>query len=169
MLPVDVLKSLLHLKPLPVEGGYYAEAYRSAESIAADALPGRYAGARSFGTGIYYLLTPDTCSVLHRLKSDEIYHFYLGDPVELLQLRPDGTGTVVTLGPDLQRGMSVQYVAPRGLWQGSRLRPGGRWALLGTTMAPGFDFADFEAGGREPLLRAYPQFEELIRVLTKVP
>lgn len=168
MLSVEVLKSLLHLKPLPVEGGYYAEAYRSSESIAADALPGRYTGARSFGTSIYYLLTPDTCSVLHRLRSDEVYHFYLGDPVELLQLRPDGTGTVVTLGPDLQRGMNVQYVAPRGLWQGSRLRPGGSWALLGTTMAPGFDFADFETGGREPLLRAYPQFDELIRALTKV-
>nr|MBI3613046.1 cupin domain-containing protein [Nitrospirota bacterium] len=169
MLSVETLKALLHLKPLPVEGGYYAESYRSAESIAGDSLPGRYAGARSFGTGIYYLLTPDTCSMLHRLKSDEVYHFYLGDPVELLQLGPGELGTVVTLGPDLERGMKVQHVVPRGLWQGSRLRPRGRWALLGTTMAPGFDFADFEAGGREPLLRAYPQFEELILALTKTP
>ena len=168
-LSVENLKALLRLKPLPVEGGYYAESYRTAESIPGGGLPGRYEGARSFGTGIYYLLTPDTCSVLHRLKSDEIYHFYLGDPVELLQLGPDGSGTVVTLGPNLEQGMKVQHVVPHGLWQGSRLREGGRWALLGTTMAPGFDFSDFEAGGREPLLRAYPQFEDLILALTKTP
>lgn len=169
MRSVEELKSLLGLKPLPIEGGYYAESYRSEESIAREALPDRYPGGRSFGTGIYYLLTPDTCSTLHRLKSDEIYHFYLGDPVELLQLGPDGAGTVTLLGPDLDRGMRVQHPVPYGLWQGSRLRSGGRWALLGTTMAPGFDFADFEAGGREPLLRAYPRFEELILALTKAP
>lgn len=169
MLSIETLKALLHLKPLPVEGGYYAESYRSAESLSGKALPGRYEGARSFGTGIYYLLTPDTCSVLHRLKSDEVYHFYLGDPVELLQLGPGESGTVITMGPDLERGMKVQHVVSRGLWQGSRLCRGGRWALLGTTMAPGFDFSDFEAGGREPLLRAYPQFEELILALTKTP
>lgn len=169
MLSVETLKALLHLKPLPVEGGYYAESYRSAESFPREALPGRYAGTRSFGTGIYYLLTPDTCSVLHRLTSDEVYHFYLGDSVELLQLGPGESGTVVTLGSDLEAGMRVQHVVSRGLWQGSRLCQGGRWALLGTTMAPGFDFSDFEAGGREPLLRAYPQFEELILALTKTP
>lgn len=169
MVSVETLKALLNLKPLPVEGGYYAESYRSAETISWEALPGRYQGSRSFGTGIYYLLTPDTCSALHRLKSDEVYHFYLGDPVELLQLRADGFGTVMVLGQEIEQGMSVQQVVAREVWQGSRLRPGGRWALLGTTMAPGFDFADFEAGAREPLLRAYPQFKELIVALTKAP
>jgi len=169
MLSVEQLKSMLGLKPLPLEGGYYAESYRSMESIPRNALPGRYTEARSFGTGIYYLLEPDTCSVLHRLKSDEIYHFYLGDPVELLQLRPDGFGTMITLGPRLEQGMSVQHVVSQGWWQGSRLRPGGRFALLGTTMAPGFDVADFEVAARAPLLRAYPQFTDLILALTKAP
>jgi len=167
MLSIERIKALLGLKPLPVEGGYYAESYRSAESVAREALPKGYAGARSCGTAIYYLLTPETCSLLHRLQGDEVYHFYLGDPVELLQLRPDGSGEVVVLGPDLERGMRVQAVVPRQVWQGSRLRPGGRYALLGTTMAPGFDPGDFELGRRDQLQQTHPTFTEMILALTK--
>lgn len=169
MLSADRIKSLLGLKPLPVEGGYYRESYRTADSIPREALPARYAGPRSLGTGIYYLLTPDTRSVLHRLQSDEVYHFYLGDPVELLQLKPDGTGEVSILGPHLEQGMSVQLVVPQQVWQGSRLRPSGRFALLGTTMAPGFDLADFELGQRVQLQQAYPRFREMIQALTTAP
>jgi predicted cupin superfamily sugar epimerase len=160
------LKELLGLKPLPSEGGYYVESYRSSEMLAAGAVSGRAHGTRVLSTAIYYLLTPDTCSRLHRLASDEIYHFYLGDPVELLQLLPDGTGRVVTLGPNLVKGMVVQAVVPRGTWQGSRLRRGGRYALMGTTMAPGFDPADCEFGGRHTLLRKYPRFRTSILALT---
>ncbi len=167
MYTADELIAMFRLKPLPGEGGLYGETYRSSEAVPTEALPGRYAGARAFGTAIYYLHTPDTCSLLHRLASDEIYHFYLGDPVELVQLRPDGSGEVVMLGPDLRAGMRVQVVVPRGVWQGSRLKSGGQVALLGTTMAPGFDFADFELGGREALLNAYPAFGPLIEALTK--
>jgi predicted cupin superfamily sugar epimerase len=164
---VETLIALLGLKPLPVEGGYYAESYRSAEAISSPALPGRYtAGPRSFGSAIYYLLTPQTCSLLHRLKSDEVYHFYLGDPVELLALRPDGSGEVALLGPDLARDMRLQLAVPHGVWQGSRLRAGGRYALLGTTMAPGFDPADFELGRRSDLQQRYPAFADLIEALT---
>lgn len=158
--------ALLGLKPLPVEGGYYAESYRSAASIPAGALPGHEAAPRSAGTAIYYLLTPHTCSLLHRLKSDEVYHFYLGDPVELLQLKPDGSGQVALLGTQLSQGMRPQLVVPHGVWQGSRLRAGGRYALLGTTMAPGFDPADFELGRRADLQQRYPAFTELILALT---
>ncbi|MBI5853784.1 MAG: cupin domain-containing protein [Nitrospirae bacterium] len=143
--------TLLGLKPLPLEGGYYTESYRSAEVIGPD-VAGCRQGRRALSTAIFYLLTPDTCSRLHRLASDEIYHFYLGDPVELLQLLPDGTGRVVTLGPKVFDGMHLQAVVPRGLWQGARLRRGGRFALLGTTMAPGFDFSDCEMGDRQALL-----------------
>lgn len=163
---VDQLIALLGLKPLPVEGGYYAESYRSAESIPAGTVTGHDAGPRSVGTAIYYLLTPQTCSLLHRLKSDEVYHFYLGDPVELLQLRPDGSGEVALLGSQLSQGMRPQLVVPRGVWQGSRLRDGGRYALLGTTMAPGFDPADFELGRRTDLQPRYPAFTDLVLALT---
>ncbi|MGH7254945.1 MAG: cupin domain-containing protein [Nitrospirales bacterium] len=157
----------LNLRPLPIEGGFYAETYRSPDRIPKEALPGRYGGAKSFGTAIYYLLTPETFSALHRLPSDEIYHFYLGDPVEMLQLRPDGSGEMVTLGTDLAAGMRPQVPAPRDVWQGSRLRPGGRFALLGTTMAPGFDFEDYEGASRDRLLRDCPNFADWIRALAR--
>lgn len=164
---VDEIKRHLGLRPLPVEGGYYAESYRSRESLPPEQLPDRYGGARSFGTAIYYLLTSNTFSAVHRLRTDEVFHFYLGDPVEMLQLAEDGTGRTLLLGHDLMGGMMVQTVVPRGLWQGSRLRPGGRFALLGTTMAPGFDVADYESGDRETLQRHYPAFRELIGLLTR--
>ncbi len=167
MLTVDQIKSVLNLKPHPEEGGLFVETYRSDERISAEALGGRYRGTRSVATAIYYLLTPDTFSAMHRLASDEIFHFYLGDPVEMLQLSPDGSGSVVTVGPDLARGMRPQVVVPRGIWQGSRLVPGGRFALLGTTVTPGFDFADYEHGQRDELVAAYPELRERIAALTR--
>jgi predicted cupin superfamily sugar epimerase len=164
---IEHLKQLLNLKPLPEEGGYYAETYRSAEKLNRGALPMRYAGDRHFGTAIYFLLTPDTFSAMHRLVSDETYHFYLGDPVELLTLREDGSGEMFTIGNDFERGMHPQITVPHGTWQGSRLRPGGKFALLGTTMSPGFEFADFELGDRAALSGRYPQYTEIIRQLTR--
>jgi predicted cupin superfamily sugar epimerase len=137
----------LQLRPLPLEGGWYRETHRS-----------------SFSTAIYYLLTPDTFSALHRLPADEVFHFYLGDPVEMLQLgpTPEEGGRLVTLGPDIFSGQQVQIVVPAGVWQGSRLIPGGRFALLGTTMAPGFEFAQYEAGDRRTLAEAYTDFADRI-------
>ncbi len=167
MLTVEQLKALLHLKPLSMEGGYFAETYRSEECIPKGSLPARYPGPKPFGTAIYYLLTPDTFSALHRLPTDEIYHFYLGDPIELLQLRADGSGSVTIMGHDLLKGMHPQVAVPRGVWQGSRLRPDGAFALLGTTMAPGFEPADFEAGPRDSLVNTYPSFRDLILALTR--
>jgi predicted cupin superfamily sugar epimerase len=169
MFDAERLKSLLHLRPLPEEGGYFVETYRSQESIPKEALPGRYGGARSLATGIYYLLTPDTFSAMHRLRGDELYHFYLGDPVEMLQLWPDGSGKLLTLGPDILGGMRPQLVAPQGVWQGSRLCSGGQFALLGTTMAPGFDRGDYESGRRDVLIETHPQFRDVIMALTKAP
>jgi len=132
----------LGLEPHPMEGGWFRETYRSAESTGAAA--GTPGAGRSLSTAIYYLLTTETYSALHRLPGDEIFHFYLGDPVEMLLL--DGGGArVVHLGPHLET-MSLQQVVPGGSWQGARLLEGGEWALLGTTMAPGFDYADFEVG-----------------------
>jgi len=163
---VERLKKLLNLVPLPVEGGLFSETYRSSEKVPQASLPSRYSGDRVFGTAIYYLLTPDTFSALHRLKSDEIYHFYLGGPVTLLLLRPDGESEIITLGQDIGAGQRVQAVVPRGSWQGSFLQPGGAFALLGTTMAPGFDPADFEIGDRRRLISSYPDQQPLIERLT---
>src|SRR5512139_284634 len=97
----DQIKNLLHLKPHPEEGGWFVETYRSSETIPDKVLPSRYKGVRTFGTAIYYLLTPETFSFIHRLHSDEIFHFYLGDPIEMLQLWPDRSGRVLIMGSDI--------------------------------------------------------------------
>lgn len=159
MLTAEELIAFLRLKPLPGEGGWYRETYRSALQLPAS--------ARAVGTAIFYLLRPDTCSALHRLPTDEVFHFYLGDPVEMLQLgpSPEEGGRIITLGPDILAGQQVQTVVPAGVWQGSQLREGGRFALMGTTMAPGFDFADYEAGDPAELARQYPDYAALIRRL----
>ena len=167
MITVDFLMAHLGLVPLPVEGGFFVQTYQSSLRIPRQSLPGLYPADRSIATAIYYLLTPDTFSALHRLPGDEIYHVYLGDPVDLLLLHPDGRGEVLTLGQDLEAGMRLQTVAPGGTWQGSRLRDGGRFALLGTTMAPGFAVEDFELGKRETLLDVYPAFADEITRLTR--
>jgi uncharacterized protein len=104
---------------------------------------------------------------MHRLQSDEIFHFYFGDPVEMLQLRPDGSGKVITLGSDILSGMQPQVIVPRGVWQGATLVKGGKFALLGTTVSPGFELADYESGERDELVNAYPQFRDLIIGLTR--
>jgi uncharacterized protein len=156
----------LDLIPHREEGGYFKETYRSGYSLASAQLPGTYTGARSLSTAIYYLLTADTCSRMHRLPGDEIFHFYGGDPVEMLLLKPDGSGEVKIIGGDVLSGQSPQVLVPGGTWQGAHLRHGGEYALMGTTMAPGFDQADFESGSCEQLSRDYPDFTALIGTLT---
>ena len=163
----DEIITLLGLQPHPREGGYFAESYRSGERLPGEALPRRYGGERTLATAIYYLLTRETFSRMHRLASDEVFHFYLGDPVQMLQLLPDGSGRRLTLGADLAAGMRPQLLVPRHAWQGSRLLPGGRWALLGATVSPGFEYADYEDGDRHALTSAYPQCREEIEALTR--
>jgi hypothetical protein len=160
------IAALLNLKPLPVEGAYFVETYRSPELISGECLPERYGAARCFGTAIYYLITAATFSAMHRLASDEVYHFYAGDPVELLLIKPDGSHGVHVLGPDVLGGMEPQVVVPRAVWQGSRLRSGGEFALLGTTVAPGFEHADYQHGDRRDLTALCPAAAELIAALT---
>ena len=153
----DLIK-LLDLKPLPIEGGFYKETYRSQ-----DMLPCKK--QKSLNTAIYYLLTPETRSALHRLPSDEIYHFYLGDPVKFLLLYENGESEIKFMGPDVQGGQTVQLIVPGLTWQGSMLVEGGRFALMGTTMSPGFDFSDFIPGSKETLVSKYPQQSDLIKKL----
>jgi predicted cupin superfamily sugar epimerase len=158
MLSPDDVIELLGLQPHPLEGGFFRETYR-----AADHVPGQ---ERSLSTAIYFLITPTNFSLLHRLPTDELYHFYLGDPVEQLQLCPDGTGRVVTLGSDLKAGQVPQMLVPAGVWQGSRLVDGGRFALLGTTMAPGFAYPDYEPGDRKALTTRWTGFAAMVEKLT---
>jgi predicted cupin superfamily sugar epimerase len=125
-------------------------------------------GVRAQGTAIYYLLEAGTFSEMHVLASDEIFHFYLGDPVEMLQLYEDGRGSAVfTLGGDLSAGQQVQLVVPAGVWQGTRLVDGGKVALLGCTVTPGFDFADYQGGSYAELAAKWPAEADRIRKLTR--
>jgi predicted cupin superfamily sugar epimerase len=157
---------LLDLQPLAMEGGYFRETYRSKTVLTPACLGSAFPQHKAAGTGIYYLLTPDTYSALHRLPTDEVFHHYSGGPVEMLQLWPDGRSEVVLLGSDLKAGQRPQVVVPAGVWQGSRLLPGGEFALMGTTMAPGFDYADYESGDRKELTKAYPGEADRIAALT---
>jgi len=154
------------MKPLPDEGGYYVETYRAKGKITQANLPTGYTGRRNFSTAILYLLTPDTFSRLHRVKSDEVFHFYLGDSITMLQLHPDGTSKIIILGQDIVNGQCVQAVVPAGVWQGCFLNQGGEFALLGCTVSPGFEFADYESGRQNELLDKYPEQQDLIIKLT---
>jgi predicted cupin superfamily sugar epimerase len=156
----DEIKKSLNLAPHP-EGGFYRQTYVSEERI------GMARGARALGTAIYYLLEPGTFSEMHMLTSDEVFHFYLGDPVEMLQLWPDGRSALVTLGSDLAAGQEPQLTVPSGVWQGTHLVEGGTVALLGCTVAPGFDFADYRGGSYAELAERWPEQKERIRGLTR--
>jgi uncharacterized protein len=170
MLTAEKIIEILKLTPLQNEGGFYRETWRSQDTIPESALPDRYLKSKSFGTAIYYLLTTDTKSKIHRLPTDEIFHFYLGDPVEMLILYPDGNSEIIMLGQKIDEGESVQVVIPKGTWFGARLKKmSGRtygFALMGTTVAPGFDFSDFEIGKRKVLAKLFPDKIDLIKILT---
>jgi hypothetical protein len=162
------LKKMLGLEPHPREGGWFRETWKAEETIALEALPaGRYSGARSAGTAIYYLLEPENFSEMHKLASDEVFHFYLGDPVEMLQLWPHGRARHLVLGQDVAKGQLLQTVVPQGVWQGTRLIAGGTVALLGCTVSPGFDYADYASGKRDDLVREWPDWAEMIGRLTR--
>lgn len=154
----DEIIRQLDLKPHP-EGGFYRETYRSSTAI-----PGELSRAHS--TAIYYLLVPNAVSRMHRLKSDEIFHFYAGDPVTWVFLVPGQAVRKTILGGSLVDGHQVQMVVPAGTWFGGFLSEGGRFALMGTTVAPGFEFEDFEIGGREELLKAFPKAEKEVMRLS---
>ncbi|MDP9037650.1 MAG: cupin domain-containing protein [Acidobacteriota bacterium] len=167
-LSAEEVKRILGLTPHPREGGWFVRTYESGEMLPLDVFAdGRYSGARHTGTAIYYLLEPDTFSEMHLLRSDELFHFYMGDAVEMLHLRPDGTGDTVRIGSDLAAGERPQVLVPRGVWQGSRLARGGRWALLGCTVVPGFDFADYTSATRAALIADWPAFADEITKLTR--
>lgn len=157
----DEIKALLNLQPHFREGGWFRRTYSSPGTVET------LRGARLQSTAIYYLLETGSFSEMHVLDSDETFHFYLGDPVEMLQLYEDGRSALFTLGQDLTAGQNVQLVVPAGVWQGTRLIGDGAVALLGCTVTPGFDFADYRNGSYVELAARWPAKAGRIRALTR--
>lgn len=156
----------LQLSPHP-EGGHYRQTYRAAESIARAHLPERFDGDRAFSTAIYFLLADDDFSALHRIRSDEVWHHYDGGALTVHVIDSGGCYVPIQLGKDISKGESPQAVVPAGCLFGASMRDAGSFALVGCTVAPGFDFTDFELPPRAQLLREYPQLREIIERLTR--
>ncbi len=166
MLSANELISFYNLQPHP-EGGYYAQTYRSSETIAVTALPNRFAGDRYFSTAIYFLLEQKQFSAFHRIKSDELWHFYSGAGLYIYVIHPDGKGEVLKLGSDIQNGYSFQQLVPAGCWFASAPVTEDDFSFVGCTVAPGFDFDDFELAKKESLLNDFPQHAGWINKLCR--
>ena len=164
---VDEMVRRLDLVRHP-EGGWFRETYRSGEFVAGSALPERFGGARSFSTSIYFLLEQGDISALHRIKSDEIWHFYTGTPLTVHTLTAQGNHVELKLGTDFTAGESFQTVVAAGCWFGAEVTGPGEYSLVGCTVSPGFDFADFQLGIRDDLHQEYPQHGEIIDRLTRL-
>lgn len=149
------------------EGGYYREVYRASESYPQAHLPARFSGNRNFSTSIYFLMEKNNFSAFHRIQSDETWHFYAGQALEVLMIHPDGNLEVVILGANPVAGHYLQYTVPHGVWFASRVLHGEGYALVGCTVAPGFDFNDFEMADSKVLSQAFPAHRILIGQLTR--
>ena len=159
----QALIAKLGLQPHP-ERGYYRETYRASSEVQS----GRHRGSRAASTAIYFLITAEQpATFLHRLVSDEVFHLYDGGPLEILRLAPDGTWDVAVLGMNLDAGERPQIVVPAGTWFGTELRAGASHCLVGCTVAPGFDFADFELAQGPELEARYPDAADRIRRMSR--
>lgn len=156
----------LMLEPHP-EGGYYRQAYKSDLVLKKEGLPASFAGARAASTAIYFLLQGEEFSAFHRLQSDEVWHFYVGSPLVVHVLERDGRYSKILLGNDPEAGDVLQAVVKAGCWFASQVRDGKGFALVGCTVAPGFEFEDFEMANREELIGEYPQHRRVIESLTR--
>lgn len=166
MYTVTALVERFQLLPHP-EGGYYKEMYRSAGQIPQSVLPERFSGNRCFSTAIYFLLQQGNFSAFHRIQSDECWHFYAGDSLHLHVIHPNGVYELLKLGNDLAAGECFQAIVPAGSWFASETAPGGNYSFVGCTVAPGFDFADFELAKAAVLTNLYPAKRELITRLCR--
>jgi predicted cupin superfamily sugar epimerase len=155
----------LQLKPHP-EGGFYKETYRSEGNIQAGCLPNEVKGDRSFSTAIYFLLQESDFSAFHRIKSDECWHFYEGGTL-LIHVLQDGIYSCIRLGRNIHEGETFQYVVPAGAWFASEPAPSSFFTLVGCTVAPGFDFADFEMAEKKNLVLQFPEHASLINRLCR--
>ena len=165
-LTAEEVKAMLGLEPHPT-CGFVAETYRSPLKIPAGALPEAYEGNRPYGSALYFLVSPDAQIVMHRIRSDQLYHHYMGDPLEVLMLYPDGAGAVSLVGTDLAGGERPQLFVPGGTFHTSRLVSGDSdYALLASTEWPGVEPPDVEHGDIEALIEAYPEMSMQIRAFT---
>ena len=156
---------LLDLKPHP-EGGYFKETYRSAGEIQSESLDPSYKGNRSYSTCIYFLLTSDNFSAFHRIKQDEIWHFYEGSPIRLHMISETGVHSEHIIGKDLTKGERPQFVVPGGCWFASEVVNDHSYSLTGCTVSPGFSFEDFELKSRKELTDLFPHLKSIIAKLT---
>lgn len=164
---VETLVKQLELLPHP-EGGFYKETYRSSLTLSRECLPPGFEGERNIATGIYFLIEKGNFSALHKIKSDETWHFYAGDALEVIEISEKGIATITPIGPGILNGETFQYTVKANTWFGSRVRAGGKFSLVGCTVYPGFDFSDFEMAGRQELIRRFPQHQSLITELTRI-
>jgi predicted cupin superfamily sugar epimerase len=149
------------------EGGYYKEIYRSSTVIAQSALPANFSGDRVCSTSILFLLPGNTFSAFHRIKSDEIWHFYGGDTLAIYVIHPDGTGEILKLGTHFDVGESVQQVVKAGAWFASCCTQANGFSFVGCSVSPGFDFDDFEMANKNLLLKEFPAFQDWITQLCR--
>ena len=156
----------LQLIPHP-EGGYYRQTYRAELTVEKAALPPGFGGSRAVATAIYFLLEGTDFSAFHRLRSDEMWHFYAGGTLVVDVIAENGKHSEILLGSDAEAGETFQALVKAGCWFGSRVRDAGSFALVGCTVSPGFDFLDFELAMRDELVRQYPRHRELIERLTR--
>jgi predicted cupin superfamily sugar epimerase len=161
---VSDLVEIYDLQPHP-EGGFYREVYRDEGVIPAATLP-KHGGDRNYSANIYFLIPEGKSSNLHRLKSDETWHFYLGGPLTIVQIMPDGTVEEVVLGRGVKNGQKLQHVVKAGVWFGAYPREGSGYSFVGCTVAPAFDFSDFELGKRDELLKQFSQAERAINMFS---
>ncbi len=167
MLSANQLVAYFKMLPHP-EGGYYKETYRSEELITHNALPQRFTGDRSFSTAIYFLLEKGNFSGFHKIQSDESWHFYAGQTLHVYVLHNNGNLEIIKLGSDILNGEVFQAVVPAGCWFASEPAPDTDFSFVGCTVAPGFDFADFELAKAADLNKQFPQHEALINRLCRL-
>lgn len=163
-LTANEIIQLYQMEPLYPEGGFFRETYKSERVY--ENLPPPFKGPRSYSTAIYFLLPKGVKSAFHRIASDEGWHFYLGGPMTLVQISPEGKLKTIPLGQNIRAGEVVQHVVPGGYWFGAYPNEGTEFSFVGCTVAPGFDYADFEMGKRNELLREFPQHKHYIEALT---
>lgn len=162
---IQIVKSF-NLQAHP-EGGYFKETYRSAGSISPENLEADYSGSRNYSTAIYFLLTSDTFSAFHRIKQDECWHFYKGSAIKIHMISPEGAYSHIVLGSDFNQEQAPQFVVPGGFWFAAEVIDPSSFSLVGCTVSPGFDFADFELADREAFTQKFPQHKELILKFTR--
>ncbi len=167
---IDDIKNIveeLDLKPHP-EGGFYKETYRSSGVISKNSLPIKFSGDRNYYTAIYFLLTSDNFSAFHRIKQDEIWHYYQGDPLYVHIIDKDGRYVQQEIGLDFKNGAVPQFMVPAGCWFASSVKNKNSYSLVGCTVSPGFDFNDFELAQRDKLSETFPEHSIIIKKLTRI-